>query len=200
MEREALWRRVVLEKYGSMEGGWVTKVPIEPYGVGLWKFIRSRWNKFSRYLKFEVANGSRIRFGDDVWCIGEPLKEAFPELYCIAHIKDVAVANFLHFQGESVHWEVNFNWLAQDWEIESVALFLELLYLVTIKRFEEDTVSWQPSPIKGFQVKSDYKELSSNGVGFFPWTSIWKTKVPPRVAFFLWSAALGKILIADNLR
>jgi hypothetical protein len=61
-------------------------------------------------------------------------------------------------------------------------------------------VSWQPSPIKGFQVKSDYKELSSNGVGFFPWMSIWKTKVPPRVAFFSWSAVLGKILIADNLR
>ena len=67
MEREALWRRVVLEKYGSLEGGWTTKVPIVPYGVGLWKFIRSRWNKFSSYLKFEVGNGARVRFWDDVW-------------------------------------------------------------------------------------------------------------------------------------
>jgi hypothetical protein len=97
VERKALWRRVVLEKYDSLEGGWMTRVPIALYGVGLWKFIRSRWNKFSSYLKFEVGNGARVWFWDDVWCIGEPLKEAFPELYHIACIKDAAVADFVHF-------------------------------------------------------------------------------------------------------
>jgi hypothetical protein len=30
--------------------------------------------------------------------------------------------------------------------------------------------------------------------------SIWRIKVPLRVAFFTWSAALGKILTMDNLR
>ena len=59
---------------------------------------------------------------------------------------------------------------------------------------------WKLSPDKGFQVKSYYKELSSMGVGCFPWKSIWKTKVPPRVGFFSWIAAMGKILTADNLR
>uniref|UniRef100_A0A2N9HY77 Reverse transcriptase zinc-binding domain-containing protein n=1 Tax=Fagus sylvatica TaxID=28930 RepID=A0A2N9HY77_FAGSY len=34
----------------------------------------------------------------------------------------------------------------------------------------------------------------------FPWKMIWKAKVPPRIAFFSWSAALGKILTIDNLR
>lgn len=34
----------------------------------------------------------------------------------------------------------------------------------------------------------------------FPWTSIWKTQGPHRVAFFIWTVALGKILIKDNLR
>ena len=29
---------------------------------------------------------------------------------------------------------------------------------------------------------------------------IWQSKVPPRVAFFSWSASLGKILTTDNLR
>ena len=32
-----------------------------------------------------------------------------------------------------------------------------------------------------------------------PWMSIWKTKVPCRVAFFVWIAALGNILKIDNL-
>ena len=30
--------------------------------------------------------------------------------------------------------------------------------------------------------------------------SIWKPKVPPRVAFFIWTVALERILTADNLR
>lgn len=33
----------------------------------------------------------------------------------------------------------------------------------------------------------------------FPWKSIWKAKVPSKVAFFAWSAALRKILTIDNL-
>jgi hypothetical protein len=34
----------------------------------------------------------------------------------------------------------------------------------------------------------------------FLWKSIWKAKVPPRVAFFVWSTTLGKILTLDTLR
>ena len=59
---------------------------------------------------------------------------------------------------------------------------------------------WQPSKSKSFQVKSFYKHLSANGAGFFPWKNIWMAKVPPRVAFFSWTTALGKILTADNLQ
>ena len=39
------------------------RVPNGPYGVGLWKFIRGGWGKF---LKFEVGDGTRIQFWDDV--------------------------------------------------------------------------------------------------------------------------------------
>ena len=34
----------------------------------------------------------------------------------------------------------------------------------------------------------------------FPWRSIWEQKVPSKVAFFVWTAALGTILTIDNLR
>uniref|UniRef100_A0A2N9I916 Reverse transcriptase domain-containing protein n=1 Tax=Fagus sylvatica TaxID=28930 RepID=A0A2N9I916_FAGSY len=184
VERDALWRRVVMEKYGSMEGGWMTKAPTGPHGVGLWKFIRNGWDKFSRLLTFEVGDGTRIRFWDDVWCNGEPLKVVFPELYRIARVKDAVVADHMQFRGVSVHWEVNFTRLIQDWELESVSAFLEVLYSVTIHRNEEDKLIWKPSPEKGFQVKFFYKEIFSPGVGVFPWKSIWKTKAPPRIAFF----------------
>jgi hypothetical protein len=98
---------------------------------------KSRCDTFSKLLMFEVRDGSLIRFWDDVWCIEEPLKFAYLELYRIACVKDVAVADFIQFQGEAVHWQVNFIRLVQDWEIESISSFLELLYSINIKRYEK---------------------------------------------------------------
>jgi hypothetical protein len=200
VEREALWRQVVMVKYGALEGGWASKMPTGTYGVGLWKFIRSGWNKFSRMLKYEVGDGTRIRFWDDVWCIDSPLKSAYPELYRIARAKDAFVADNFQCRGNSIHWEVTFSRLAQDWELESFSSFLELLYSFTGIGSGEDKVCWKPSQSKYFQVKSYYKSLTTNGKDCFPWKSIWKAKVPPRVAFFSWTAALGRILTAENLR
>uniref|UniRef100_A0A2N9FJQ0 Reverse transcriptase zinc-binding domain-containing protein n=1 Tax=Fagus sylvatica TaxID=28930 RepID=A0A2N9FJQ0_FAGSY len=171
VEREVLWRQVVMVKCGALEGGWTSKMPTGTYGVGLWKFIR---------------------FG--------PLKSAYPELYRIARAKDAFVADNFQCRGDSIHWEVTFSRLAQDWEMESFSFFLELLYSFTGTGSGEDKVCWKPAQSKSFQVKSYYKSLTTNGEECFPWKSIWKAKVPPRVAFFSWTAALGRILIAKNLR
>uniref|UniRef100_A0A2N9FU80 Reverse transcriptase domain-containing protein n=1 Tax=Fagus sylvatica TaxID=28930 RepID=A0A2N9FU80_FAGSY len=199
VERDAFWRKVIMVKYGSLDGGWMSKAPSGPHGVGLWKFIQSRWVKFSKLVTFEVGDGSLIRFWDDVWCGEEPLKLAYPELYRITYVKDGQVADYVHCRGHDVHWEVTFTRSAQDWELESISS-LELLYSVKIQSSEKDKMCWKPARSKGFQVKSFYTHLSSPGLGLFLWKGIWKAKVPPRVAFFAWTAALGKILTADNLR
>jgi hypothetical protein len=34
----------------------------------------------------------------------------------------------------------------------------------------------------------------------FPWSGIWKLKVPPRVAFFIWTTTLGKIQEEEYIR
>jgi hypothetical protein len=59
---------------------------------------------------------------------------------------------------------------------------------------------WTPSSSHGFARKSYYKMLQSGEHSSFPWESIWKVKAPPRIAFFLWTAAKGRILTVDNLR
>jgi hypothetical protein len=127
-----------------MEGGWVSNIPTGSYGVGLWKFIRHGWDKFSGLLKFEVGDGTRIRFWDDVWCMDGTLKVAFPELYRIARAPVAFVGDNFQYQGVSFHWDVTFSRLAQDWELESFASFLELLYSTKVKGIGADTVWWQP--------------------------------------------------------
>ena len=59
---------------------------------------------------------------------------------------------------------------------------------------------WIPSKVKGFLVSDYYRILAGTAFFGFPWKSIWKQKIPSRVAFFVWTVALGKCLTIDNLR
>ncbi|KAI8026313.1 hypothetical protein LOK49_LG02G00101 [Camellia lanceoleosa] len=53
--------------------------------------------------------------------------------------------------------------------------------------------------LKGFSVRSFYRCLVGEVGGVFPWRSIWLSRIPSKVAFFLWTAALGRNLTIDNL-
>ena len=81
-----------------------------------------------------------------------------------------------------------------------ISTFFEMLYLCKLSQGNVDQIYWSPSKKGVFEVKSFYKVLSNLANEMFPWKSIWRTKLPSRVAFFGWNAALGKILTHDNLR
>jgi hypothetical protein len=97
MERDAWWRVVVGSKFGSLWGGWCSREFAGAFGVGLWKYIRKGWETFSRFLRYEVGDGSRTRFWHDLWCGDTVLKEVFPDLYGIARVKDALVAGIWRF-------------------------------------------------------------------------------------------------------
>jgi hypothetical protein len=78
--------------------------------------------------------------------------------------------------------------------------FYRCLYDCKMRGVGVDKLWWVPSRKGLFEVKSFYRVLSPTGVTSLPWKSIWRSKALPRVAFFVWTAAGGKILIVDNLR
>ena len=82
-EREALWKHVISQKYGEVDGGWHSHKVSERFGVGLWKAIRKEWNYLSGRLAFQVGNGQIVRFWIDKLCGDEPLCESFPSLFTL---------------------------------------------------------------------------------------------------------------------
>jgi hypothetical protein len=66
--REAWWKIIVDAKFGSARGGWCSIDPLGSHGVGLWKNIRKGWSSFCSHAIFELRDGSKIKFWDDVWC------------------------------------------------------------------------------------------------------------------------------------
>jgi hypothetical protein len=87
-----------------MEGEGCTKQVERPFGVGVWKHIRRGWKFFSKFIKFEVGDGTQIRFWQDVWCGDQPFKESFPVLFRI----EAWVSDHMQIMNEEAHWNILF--------------------------------------------------------------------------------------------
>ena len=78
--------------------------------------------------------------------------------------------------------------------------FMGLVYSSTVRGFGPNKVCWKPVRNRVFEVRGYYSSFYPPTFVSFSWRMIWQLKVPPRVAFFSWSASLGKILTIDSLR
>lgn len=87
LERDSLWRQVEDLKSGSMGAGWCAKPAIGTYGVSLWKFIQQGGIKFSQCTKFEVGDGTRVKFWLDAWRDDSPLKSLLRNYIVLLRIR-----------------------------------------------------------------------------------------------------------------
>ena len=181
-------------------GGWYTRSVNGPYGVGLWININREWPSFLRYILYNIGDGSRVKFWQDRWCGETSLAVSYPELFRFCRDKEASVAALMKYNNGVLVWDINFLRGVHAQELEAMSGFLDTIYGSSIKGFGEDKMCWKPSRDKRFKVNDCYRIL----VGFtdfcFPWKSIWKQKIPSRVVFFVFTAALGKYLTIDNLR
>jgi hypothetical protein len=121
-------------------------------------------------------------------------------LFFISEDRDAFVVVLISFRHGFVHWELNFSRKIQDWELDSMTSFLEVVYSATMTGHGVDNLCWKQRSKGGFAMKSFYRCLNPPFTMTFPWKGICKPKVPPRVTFFMWIAALGKVFTAENLR
>ena len=61
-DKEALWKQVLLAKYGQDDFGWRTKKVVGAFGVGVWKEILKEAGWCWENLAFKVGKGNKIRF------------------------------------------------------------------------------------------------------------------------------------------
>ena len=52
----------------TIRGDWYTKPMLGTYGVSMWKTIRSGWLAFLKFLWYDVGDGTKVKFWEDVWC------------------------------------------------------------------------------------------------------------------------------------
>ena len=80
IEKNNLWKKVLLMKYGQEGFGWRTNEVRGTYGVGVWKEILKEacwcWDNF----QLKVGKGTKIKFWTDHWCDNATLSQIFPQL------------------------------------------------------------------------------------------------------------------------
>uniref|UniRef100_A0A2N9EFE5 Reverse transcriptase domain-containing protein n=1 Tax=Fagus sylvatica TaxID=28930 RepID=A0A2N9EFE5_FAGSY len=166
-------------------------------GKWLWRFGNERealW-RLAIVAKYGDQHGG--------WSSGELLGPNGVSLWRNIRKEWATFSRFLSFEigdGATVRFWTDRCRPIQDWEEESLSSFLDLLYSSSVKGYGLDRVCWYGSQEKGFQVKSFYNAMLPQTAAVGPWKNIWKPKVPTRVAFFVWTAALDRILTTDNLR
>ena len=96
-------------------------------------------------------------------------------------------------------WNVTFVQAFNDWEVAEVVEFFQLLNSHVVTNSGPDGLRWTLCKAGVFDSRSFYLALIDRPGESFPWKSIWAVKAPPCVAFFIWTAAWGRILTCDNL-
>uniref|UniRef100_A0A2N9I6S0 V-ATPase proteolipid subunit C-like domain-containing protein n=1 Tax=Fagus sylvatica TaxID=28930 RepID=A0A2N9I6S0_FAGSY len=140
-----------------------------------------------------ITSKNLIRFWTDFWSGSGPLKQTFPELFRLARNKEAYIGDYIVHRNGSIHWDLDFTRSVQDWELESVSTFLDILYSTKVQGSGADTLLWSTSGKKDFSVSNYYRVLLPRVAVGFPWKAIWKPKAPSRVAFFLWTTSFGVI-------
>lgn len=153
--RDALRWRVVDHKYGSMLGWGDGVLTVFRVNMGFTSGrISGRVGMALTGLSVSSQVGSSIKFWHDSRFGGLPLPERFFELFGIALDKDVSVEELLFFIVESYHWDACFVCPVQNWELELVVSFMDLIYSGPIRRGGTYTLCWNPSSLSVFEVKS----------------------------------------------
>ena len=106
-----------------------------------------------------------------------------------------SIVGLLQFNNGMKHWDLHFSRLVRDWELDSLDRFMDLIYSSSVSGRGDYKMGWKPDKSRGYEEGGYYQLLCPSNLVLFPGKIIWRTKIPPRGAFFSWSAALGRIYI-----
>jgi len=154
LETNALWRRFIHDKYGQ-DDQWCSNFVNCPFGVGVWRAIRSFWPLLAGNISFKVGNGRKILFWHDNWLGHGPLKVLLPNFYTIATLPDINLES-----AKGVHgWNITFRRLLHDWELERVVDLFKTLESFQGFKESEDTLCGKSESDGVYTVKSTTSRL-----------------------------------------
>lgn len=125
-----LWKRIIETRNESNWGERGTGVQNLPPTIMVFAFGNQldRSGRLFSIQHFEEGYSSKVKFWYDLWCGDSLLKEEFLDIFFISHDQDSSIAGLLQFNNGMKHWDLHFSRSVQDWELDSLDRFMELIY------------------------------------------------------------------------
>ena len=101
-------------------------------GFGLWKYIRSSWDRFASYTCIEVGIGSIFLFWKDHWISNGRLKETYLKLFRFSRDSDAPVSDYMEWVNGQLQWKPLFLREVKRWESKSLKCFFDDLYALRV--------------------------------------------------------------------
>ncbi|RVW44362.1 LINE-1 retrotransposable element ORF2 protein [Vitis vinifera] len=118
-ESTSLWHQVILSIYGTHSNGWDANTIVRWSHRCPWKAIAQGFQDFSKYTRFIVGDGERIRFWEDLWWEDQILKDQYPRLFRVVMDKNIPISSILG-SSRPFSWNFNFRRNLTDSEIEDL--------------------------------------------------------------------------------
>ncbi|WMV11936.1 hypothetical protein MTR67_005321 [Solanum verrucosum] len=194
-QEQSLWKDTIKARYG-METRWISNIATQPYGTGVWRTIRNLWPKLINKCTIKIGDGGKTLFWEEVWAGQASLKASFPDLFSLSLQKVATVKEMRDAQG----WNLKFRRPLNDWEVNRMVEFLNVLERYKELSNREDKLLWAPDTQGRFSVGTAYRnsQRTHTQSSYWPWKMIWKVKVPFKVACFTWLLAKQVVLTQDN--
>ncbi|RVX21544.1 putative ribonuclease H protein [Vitis vinifera] len=200
-ESTSLWHQVILSIYGTHSNGWDANTKVRWSHRCPWKAIAQGFQDFSKYTRFIVGDGERIRFWEDLWWGDQILKDQYPRLFRVVMDKNIPISSILG-SSRPFTWNFNFRRNLTDSEIEDLERLMHSLDCMNLSTSASDARSWSLCSSGLFTVQIFLTALSQmlDSSPFFPTKFVWKSQVPFKVKAFIWLVAHKKVNTNDLLQ
>ncbi|XVF77248.1 hypothetical protein PTKIN_Ptkin14bG0027800 [Pterospermum kingtungense] len=191
-EEDAVWRRLLIEKYGGEQHSLTLALHSHRSFSTLWKNITyplTHVDSFSDTLLagmgYSVGDGSRILFWHHEWIQGKILKFSFPRIFALACLKNGVIKDYGCFVEGIWRWEIDLGRSLFRWEWQQWNDLLSCLNKFQVCDFLRDVLIWKSSPSGNFTPKACCRDYGRNvTISVHPWAKIWSGFLPPKVEVF----------------
>lgn len=144
-------------------------------------------------FRWTIGDGKKIFFWEDWWTAEGDLARSYPQLYIKSNKQHTTVNLLLEIFQDNPTSEILWNSSLSLLDLENLHIISSTLSTVSLTT-NEDILTWYPSG-GSFSTKIAYNILSGEDSGpsadMARWGEIWKMKIPPKIAIFLWKLSWG---------
>ncbi|KAL5721090.1 hypothetical protein ACHQM5_013694 [Ranunculus cassubicifolius] len=132
-EKEKLWARIIIERYGIDKAGWYTVKKLSTHGSSVWRAIMGCSQFIKENVTFKVGRGDMIQFWKDRWCTIQPLEVEFPKIFALSRNKEAFISQMGSRIGNEFAWDFQLRRNLYDWELQSMGKILAVIDTIKIR-------------------------------------------------------------------